>query len=166
MGALKAQLEAKSKECNSAKKAVDVARMQAKKATEGTTHAQLAAKAAETAEKVQVEKLKNSLDAEQQKEAAVAKALSKSKGTVAQDQIKMNAEIQKERRLEAEGNGDKQKVAMEKAALKDEKKLAGKAEKAKEALADAKAKSVAQEAKDAIAEGQPGYHQGASQGDC
>jgi len=167
--ALKAQLEAKSKECNSAKKAVDVARMQAKKAAEGTTHAQLAAKAAETAEKVQVEKLKNSLDAEQQKEAAVAKALSKSKGTVAQDQIKMNAEIQKERRLEAEVNGDKQKVAMEKAALKDqkaaakadrakardeEKKLAGKAEKAKEALADAKAKSVAQEAKDAIAEGQ------------
>merc|ERR1712023_534074 len=48
--AIKAQLAAKSKECESAKKAVDVARVQAKKAAEGTTHAQLAAQAAETAE--------------------------------------------------------------------------------------------------------------------
>jgi hypothetical protein len=167
--ALKAQLDAKSKECNSAKKAVDVARLQAKKAAEGTTHAQLAAKAAETAEKVQVVKLKNSLDAETQKEKAVEKALSKSKSSLAKDEIEKNAEMQKERRLEAKVAGDKEKIAIEKDKIKDEKaaakadrskarseekKLSGKAEKAKEALADAKAKGVAQEAKDAIAEGQ------------
>merc|ERR1712159_655596 len=40
MDALKAQIEAKTKECDSAKSAVDVAREEAKKATEGTTHAQ------------------------------------------------------------------------------------------------------------------------------
>merc|ERR1719331_3829007 len=77
--AIKAQLAAKTKECESAKKAVDVARMQSKKAAEGTTHAQLAAQAAETAEKVQVVKLKNSLDKEKEKEKAVEDELRKDK---------------------------------------------------------------------------------------
>merc|ERR1711959_41756 len=123
--AIKAQLAAKSKECDSAKNAVDVARMQAKKSAEGTTHAQLAAKAAETAEKVQVVKLKNSLDKEKEKEKAVEDELRK----------------------------DKAKPDREKARA-EEKKAQDETNKAKEELAGAKAKAVATEAKDAIAEGQ------------
>merc|ERR1711959_220457 len=92
--AIKAQLAAKSKECDSAKNAVDVARMQAKKSAEGTTHAQLAAKAAETAEKVQVVKLKNSLDKEREKEKAVEDALQKDKGKLATERVELNSAMQ------------------------------------------------------------------------
>merc|ERR1711871_1429004 len=149
--AIKAQLAAKSKECESAKKAVDVARVQAKKAAEGTTRAQLAAQAAETAEKVQVVKLKNSLDKEKEKEKAV------------------EDELRKDQRLEAANNAEKQNTAIMKDKLKDEKaqakadrekaraeekKAQDETNKAKEELAGAEAKAVAQEAKDAIAEGQ------------
>merc|ERR1712195_443261 len=132
LAAVKAQLDAKSKECSSASKAVDTARAEAKKASEGTTHAQLAAKAAETAEKVQVVKLKNNLDKENQKEKAVEGALQKDKSK------DMSAKAQADRAR----------------AREEEKKLGEKGSKTKEELAAAKANGVAQQAKDAIAEGQ------------
>merc|ERR1711861_66756 len=54
LDAVKGQLAAKIKECKSAHDATNIARDQAKKASQQTAHAQLAAKAAETAERVQV----------------------------------------------------------------------------------------------------------------
>merc|ERR1712159_684166 len=167
--AIKAQLAAKSKECESAKKAVDVARVQAKKAAEGTTHAQLAAQAAETAEKVQVVKLKNSLDKEKEKEKAVEDELRKDKAKISKEEVELNAALRKDQRLEAANNAEKQNTAIMKDKLKDEKaqakadrekaraeekKAQDETNKAKEELAGAKAKAVATEAKDAIAEGQ------------
>merc|ERR1711937_50572 len=160
--AIKAQLAAKSKECESAKKAVDVARVQAKKAAEGTTHAQLAAQAAETAEKVQVVKLKNSLDKEKEKEKAVEDELRKDKAKLGREEVELNAALRKDQRLEAANNAEKQNTAIMKDKLKDEKaqakadreKAQDETNKAKEELAGAKAKAVATEAKDAIAEGQ------------
>merc|ERR1719281_496706 len=167
--AIKAQLAAKSKECESAKKAVDVARVQAKKAAEGTTHAQLAAQAAETAEKVQVVKLKNSLDKEKEKEKAVEDELRKDKAKLGKEEVELNAALRKDQRLEAANNAEKQNTAIMKDKLKDEKaqakadrekaraeekKAQDETNKAKEELAGAKAKAVATEAKDAIAEGQ------------
>jgi hypothetical protein len=169
LAAVKAQLDAKSKECQSANKAVDAARMDAKKAAEGTTHAQLAAKAAETAEKVQVVKLKNSLDKEGQKEKAVESALQEDKAKLAQERVELNAAMRKDKRLETQDGADKQKLALEKDKLKDaeqsakadrakaradEKRAANAEGKTKEELAAAKAAGVAQQAKDAIAEGQ------------
>merc|ERR1711912_147198 len=56
LDAVKAQLAAKAKECASARKATAIARNQAKKAARQTSHAQLAAKASQTAEHVQVVK--------------------------------------------------------------------------------------------------------------
>merc|ERR1711966_401393 len=50
LDAVKAQLAAKTKECRSARKATGIARNQAKKAARQTSHAQLAAKASQTAE--------------------------------------------------------------------------------------------------------------------
>merc|ERR1711966_530908 len=167
--AVNAQLAAKTKECDSAKKAIDVARLQAKKAAEGTTHAQLAAKAAETAEKVQVVKLKNSLDKEKAKEKAVEGALQKDKAKLGKEEVELNAALRKDQRLENANNVEKQNTAIVKDKLKDEKsqakndrekaraqdkKLESEVNKAKEELAGAKAKAVATEAKDAIAEGQ------------
>merc|ERR1711937_325643 len=167
--AIKAQLAAKSKECESAKKAVDVARVQAKKAAEGTTHAQLAAQAAETAEKVQVVKLKNSLDKEKEKEKAVEDELRKDKAKISKEEVELNAALRKDQRLEAANNAEKQNTSIMKDKLKDEKaeakadrekarqeekKAQDETNKAKEELAGAKAKAVATEAKDAIAEGQ------------
>merc|ERR1711981_752577 len=61
LSGVKAQLAAKVKECRSAAKATAIARGQAKKAGQQTSHAKLAAKAAQTAEHVQVVKLKNKL---------------------------------------------------------------------------------------------------------
>merc|ERR1719446_2017291 len=156
--AIKAQLAAKSKECESAKKAA-----------EGTTHAQLAAQAAETAEKVQVVKLKNSLDKEKEKEKAVEDELRKDKAKIGKEEVELNAALRKDQRLEAANNAEKQNTAIMKDKLKDEKaqakadrekaraeekKAQDETNKAKEELAGAKAKAVATEAKDAIAEGQ------------
>merc|ERR1711937_767521 len=167
--AIKAQLAAKSKECESAKKAVDVARVQAKNAAEGTTHAQLAAQAAETAEKVQVVKLKNSLDKEKEKEKAVEDELRKDKAKISKEEVELNAALRKDQRLEAANNAEKQNTSIMKDKLKDEKaeakadrekaraeekKAQDETNEAKEELAGAKAKAVATEAKDAIAEGQ------------
>merc|ERR1712127_517023 len=169
LAAVKAQLDAKSKECSSASKAVDTARAEAKKASEGTTHAQLAAKAAETAEKVQVVKLKNNLDKENQKEKAVEGALQKDKSKLAQERVELNAALRKDQRLQGKDGADKARIAADKDKFKDmsakaqadrarareeEKKLGEKGSKTKEELAAAKANGVAQQAKDAIAEGQ------------
>merc|ERR1711988_628213 len=71
LDAVKAQLAAKVKECKSAQKATGIARQQAKKAGQQTAHAQLAAKAAETAEKVQSVKLKNKLGRTKAKQNAM-----------------------------------------------------------------------------------------------
>merc|ERR1711871_634221 len=167
--AIKAQLAAKSKECESAKKAVDVARVQAKKSAEGTTHAQLAAQAAETAEKVQVVQLQNDVKKEKEKEQAVEAALQKEKAKISKEEVELNAALRKDQRLEAANNAEKQNTAIMKDKLKDEKaqakadrekaraeekKAQDETNKAKEELAGAKAKAVATEAKDAIAEGQ------------
>merc|ERR1740133_513532 len=169
LAAVKAQLDAKSKECSSASKAVDTARAEAKKAAEGTTHAQLAAKAAETAEKVQVVKLKNNLDKENQKEKAVEGALQKDKSKLAQERVELNAALRKDQRVQGKDGADKARIAADKDKFKDmsakaqadrarareeEKKLGEKGSKTKEELAAAKANGVAQQAKDAIAEGQ------------
>merc|ERR1719345_262353 len=149
--------------------AVDTARAEAKKASEGTTHAQLAAKAAETAEKVQVVKLKNNLDKENQKEKAVESALQKDKSKLAQERVELNAALRKDHRLQGKDGADKARLAADKDKFKDmsakaqadrarareeEKKLGEKGSKTKEELAAAKANGVAQQAKDAIAEGQ------------
>merc|ERR1711998_557398 len=156
--AIKAQLAAKSKK-----------RETAKKAAEGTTHAQLAAQAAETTEKVQVVKLKNSLDKEKEKEKAVEDELRKDKAKIGKEEVELNAALRKDQRLEAANNAEKQNTAIMKDKLKDEKaeakadrekaraeekKAQDETNKAKEELAGAKAKAVATEAKDAIAEGQ------------
>jgi hypothetical protein len=169
MDALKAQLEAKTKECDSAKSAVEVARESAKKAAEGTTHAQLEAKAAETAEKVQVVKLKQSLEKAKDKEKAVESALQKEKGKLGKEEVELNAALRKDKRLENANESEKQSLQMEKDKLKDERaeakadrekarseerKMEDEKNAAKEELAATKAKGVAQEAKDAIAEGQ------------
>merc|ERR1711959_231183 len=113
--------------------------------------AQLAAKASQTAEHVQVVKLKNKLSR--------ANAKDKAEG----------ASLRKDKRLEAKLASDKQKMQMEKNKAADKKKRdadrvsrlraeknknAVKAKKEQIALAGAKAKAVAQQAKDAIAEGQ------------
>merc|ERR1719272_2677466 len=158
--AIKAQLAAKSKECESAKGAVDVARLQAKKSSEGTTHAQLEAKAAETAEKVQVVKLKNSLDMETEKEKAVESALQKDKAKLGKEGVELNAALRKDQRLEAANNVEKQNTQMANDKFKDldstakrdrekarseEKSLENDKNKAKEELAGTKAKELAQE---------------------
>merc|ERR1711959_210020 len=113
--------------------------------------AQLAAKASQTAEHVQVVKLKNKLSR--------ANAKDKAEG----------ASLRKDKRLEAKLASDKQKMQMQKDKAADKKKRlqarvsrlraeknknAAKAKKEQIALAGAKAKAVAQKAKDAIAEGQ------------
>merc|ERR1719247_926402 len=139
--AIKAQLAAKTKECESAKKAEDVARMQSKKAAEGTTHAQLAAQAAETAEKVQVVKLKNSLDKEKEKEKAVEDELRKDKAKLGKEEVELNAALRKDQRLEAANNVEKQNTAIMKDKLKDEKAEA-KADREKARQEDKKAQDA------------------------
>merc|ERR1712036_92006 len=143
--------------------------MQAKKSAEGTTHAQLAAQAAETAEKVQAVQLQNDVKKEKEKEQAVESALQKDKAKLGKEEVELNAALRKDQRLEAANNAEKQNTAIMKDKLKDEKaqakadrekaraeekKAQDETNKAKEELAGAKAKAVATEAKDAIAEGQ------------
>jgi hypothetical protein len=166
---VKAQLAAKTKECDSAKDAVMAAREQARKSAEGTTHAQLEAKAAETADKVQVAKLKTELDKEKEKEKAVEKALNKKSTKLGEEDVELNSALQKSQRLEADNAAEKNRLESEKARLKDSekdaksakdrehakaKKLEDEKSRMSEELAGAKAKAVAQEAKDAITEGQ------------
>jgi hypothetical protein len=169
LDAVKAQLAAKVKECKSAAKATDIARKQAKKAGQQTAHAQLSAKAAETAEKVQVVKLKNKLGRAEAKEAAEGKTIRKDKVTIAKEKSLLHSAVRKDKRTAADLAKEKQKLtlAKDKAADKEKQdadkvsrlraerdKQSKKARAEAVALAGAKAKAVAQQAKDAIAEGQ------------
>merc|ERR1719331_269795 len=169
LDAVKAQLAAKIKENKSAAKATAIARGQAKKAGQQTSHAQLAAKAAETAEHVQVVKLKNKLGRANAKGKAEGGTIRKDEVKLAKEKALLHASVQKDKRLAAKVAKQKQKATLAKDKAKDkQKRLADKAarlragknkaqKKAKAeqvALAGAKAKAVAQQAKDAIAEGQ------------
>merc|ERR1711881_153375 len=95
--------------------------------------------------------------------------LRKDKAKLGKEEVELNAALRKDQRLEAANNAEKQNTAIMKDKLKDEKaqakadlekaraeekKVEGDLNKAKEELAGSKAKAVAQEAKDAIAEGQ------------
>merc|ERR1712057_102876 len=151
LDAVKAQLAAKIKENKSAAKATAIARGQAKKAGQQTSHAQLAAKAAETAEHVQVVKLKNKLGRSNAKGKAEGATIRKDKRLAA----KVAKQGQKAQ-LAKDKAADKQKrLGARVARLRAAKNKASKKAKAEQvALAGAKAKAVAQQAKDAIAEGQ------------
>merc|ERR1711959_741006 len=169
LDAVKAQLAAKIKENKSAAKATAIARGQAKKASQQTSHAQLAAKAAETAEHVQVVKLKNKLGRAGAKGKAEGATIRKDKVKLAKEKALLHASMRKDKRLAAKvaKQGQKAQLAKDKAAdkqkrlgarvarLRAAKNKASKKAKAEQvALAGAKAKAVAQQAKDAIAEGQ------------
>jgi hypothetical protein len=169
LDAVKAQLAAKTKECRSAQKATGVARDQAKKASQQTAHAQLAAKAAETAERVQVVKLKNKLGRSGAKERAEGKEIRKDKVVIAKEKALLNGALQKDKRQAAALAKGKQAMQLQKDKDNDkigqlkgkEARLRAARDSAKKkaqgeqiALAGAKAKAVAQQAKDAIAEGQ------------
>merc|ERR1712057_137749 len=151
LDAVKAQLAAKIKENKSAAKATAIARGQAKKAGQQTSHAQLAAKAAETAEHVQVVKLKNKLGR--------SNAKGKAEGATIRKDKRLAAKVAKQgqqAQLAKDKAADKQKrLGARVARLRAAKNKASKKAKAEQvALAGAKAKAVAQQAKDAIAEGQ------------
>merc|ERR1711970_1086457 len=167
--AVKAQLAAKVKECKSAQQATEIARDQSKKASQATAHAQLAAKAAETAERVQVIKLKNKVGREEAKSAAEADTIRNDKVELAKEKALLHEALSKEKREadsltkaqnDASLAGDKalnkEKQLEDKVArLRGEKDSAEKKAQSEEiALAGAKSKAVAQQAKDAIAEGQ------------
>merc|ERR1719174_597717 len=154
LDAVKAQLAAKVKECKSAQQ---------------TTHAQLSAKAAETAERVQVIKLKNKVGRAETKEKAEADTIRKDKVTLAKEKALLHEAVSKDKRMEAENRKLKQEGQLEKDKAADKEKQLGdkaarlrterdakgkKAQQEEIALAGAKAKAVAQQAKDAIAEGQ------------
>merc|ERR1719486_651966 len=167
--AVKAQLAAKVKECKSAQEATGIARDQAKKASQQTAHAQLAAKAAETAERVQVIKLKNQVGREQAKEGAQADVIRGDKVELAKEKALLHEALAKDKGdkkalgeaknaagLAADKAADKEKMLQDKVGrLRAEKDSAEKKAQSEEiALAGAKSKAVAQQAKDAIAEGQ------------
>merc|ERR1719271_2377527 len=169
LDAVKAQLAAKIKENKSAAKATAIARGQAKKAGQQTSHAQLAAKAAETAEHVQVVKLKNKLGRANAKGKAEGGTIRKDKVKLAKEKALLHAAMRKDKRLAAKNAKQKQKAQLAKDKAADKQKRLGarvarlraaknkaskKAKAEQVALAGAKAKAVAQQAKDAIAEGQ------------
>merc|ERR1711998_649351 len=169
LDAVKAQLAAKVKECKSAMEATDIAREQAKKSAQQTAHAQLAAKASQTAEKVQSVKLKNKLGRTQAKEKAEEKTIRKDKVKLAKEKSLLNGALRKDKRTAASLQKQKAQAGLAKdkanakqsalnskvARLRSQKAKANKKAKDEQiALAGAKAKAVAQQAKDAIAEGQ------------
>merc|ERR1711970_1716114 len=169
LDAVKAQLAAKTKECRSAQEATGIARDQAKRSSQQTAHAQLAAKAAETAERVQVIKLKNQVGREQAKEGAQADVIRGDKVELAKEKALLHEALAKDKSdrsalgeaknaagLAADKAADKEKMLNDKVGrLRAEKDAAEKkAQSGEIALAGAKSKAVAQQAKDAIAEGQ------------
>merc|ERR1711881_510882 len=128
-----------------------------------------AAKAAETAEHVQVVKLKNKLGRANAKGKAEGGTIRKDKVKLAKEKALLHASVQKDKRLAAKVAKQKQKATLAKnkaadkqkrlasrvARLRAAKNKAQKKAKAEQvALAGAKAKAVTQQAKDAIAEGQ------------
>merc|ERR1740133_120156 len=167
LDAAKGQLAAKVKECESAQQATGIAREQAKKSSQQTAHAQLAAKAAETAERVQVIKLKNRVGRAEARVQSESKTIQDDKVMSAKDQALLNEAVSKSRNegeqlakakqentLQADKATDEDKQLNDKLARveaeRDEK--GNKAQGEEIALAGAKAKAVAQQAKDAIAE--------------
>merc|ERR1712072_36750 len=169
LDAVKGQLAAKTKECKSAQDATGIARDQAKKASQQTAHAQLAAKAAETAERVQVIKEQNKVKRLQASEASEAKTIRNDKVALAKEKAALHEALSKDKRAESALDKEKNaaKLASDKAAdkekaladkvsrLRGEKNAEAKKAQAEEiAFAGAKSKAVAQQAKDAIAEGQ------------
>merc|ERR1719183_1770564 len=131
--------------------------------------AQLAAKAAETAERVQVIKLKNQVGREQAKEGAQADVIRGDKVELAKEKALLHEALAKDKSdksalgeaknaagLAADKAADREKMLNDKVGrLRAEKDAAEKKAQSEEiALAGAKSKAVAQQAKDAIAEGQ------------
>merc|ERR1712230_41418 len=114
LDAVKAQLAAKVKECKSAAQATNIARDQAKKASQQTAHAQLAAKAAETAERVQVIKEQNKVKRLQASEAAEAKTIRNDKVELAKEKALLHEAVSKTKQDEAELSKTKQKGQLEK----------------------------------------------------
>merc|ERR1712093_457000 len=169
LDAVKAQLAAKTKECKSAQDATKIARDQSKKAAQQTAHAQLAAKAAETAERVQVIKEQNKVKRLTATEQAEAKTIQNDKVALAKEKAALHEALAKDKRAEGKVAKDKQAAQLEKNKAADKKKRDAdriarlraqknkaqkKAQSEEIALAGAKSKAVAQQAKDAIAEGQ------------
>merc|ERR1711981_1004560 len=167
--AVQAQLAAKTKECKSAQDATGIARDQAKKASQQTAHAQLAAKAAETAERVQVIKEQNKVKRLESKEAAESETIRNDKVELAKEKAQLHEALDKDKRAEnaaskaksdaslaADKAADKERSLEDKVGrLRSEKDAESKKAQAEEiALAGAKSKAVAQQAKDAIAEDQ------------
>merc|ERR1711959_158093 len=101
LDAVKGQLAAKIKECKSARDATNIARDQAKKASQQTAHAQLAAKAAETAERVQVIKEQNKVKRLQASEAAEAKTIRNDKVALAKEKAALHEALSKDKRAES-----------------------------------------------------------------
>merc|ERR1711966_597516 len=122
LDAVKAQLAAKIKENKSAAKATAIARGQAKKAGQQTSHAQLAAKAAETAEHVQVVKLKNKLGRANAKGKAEGGTIRKDKVKLAKEKALLHASVKKDKRLAAKVAKQKQKATLAKDKAKDKQK--------------------------------------------
>merc|ERR1712036_127610 len=94
--AVQAQLAAKTKECKSAQDATGIARDQAKKASQQTAHAQLAAKAAETAERVQVIKEQNKVKRLESKEAAESETIRNDKVELAKEKAALHEALSKD----------------------------------------------------------------------
>merc|ERR1719174_2596152 len=115
LDAVKAQLAAKVKECKSAQDATEIAREQAKKSSQQTAHAQLAAKAAETAERVQVIKRKNKVGRAESKEKAEGDTIRQDKVDMAKEKALLNEALSKEKRIE----GDLAKTKQEEQLAKD-----------------------------------------------
>merc|ERR1712216_1121241 len=162
---LKVELDNVQRKVTDAKKK----QMEAEEGSQQTAHAQLAAKAAETAERVQVIKEQNKVKRLQASEAAEAKTIRNDKVTLAKEKAALHEALSKDKRAESALDKEKNaaKLASDKAAdkekaladkvsrLRGEKNAEAKKAQAEEiALAGAKSKAVAQQAKDAIAEGQ------------
>merc|ERR1711977_361977 len=131
--------------------------------------AQLAAKAAETAERVQVIKEQNKVKRLESKEAAESETIRNDKVELAKEKAQLHEALDKDKRAEnaaskaksdaslaADKAADKERSLEDKIGrLRSEKDAESKKAQSEEiALAGAKSKAVAQQAKDAIAEGQ------------
>merc|ERR550514_1515256 len=122
LDAVKGQLAAKVKECKSAQDATEIAREQAKKSSQQTAHAQLAAKAAETAERVQVIKLKNKVGRAESKEKAEADTIRNDKVELAKEKALLHEAVDKSKTDEEELSKVKQEEQLSKDKAADKEK--------------------------------------------
>jgi len=166
---VEAQLHAKEEECAAAQATTAAAREAAREAKEQTSHVQLSAKAASTAEHVQVVKLKNALELERAKDHAQGSTVVDEKVALEKMKIALDAaaakdeadeaEIAKEqariKELGADGAEAQKALDAKIARLKSEKeKVAADASQSQLALANEKNKAISNDAKDAVQEGQ------------